>query len=339
MLSWSILKDIFFNEGLIFFAVIFFYNQISIIFIDKIRRPSKRLLRLNINQFITICAGIFYFSAVYHNWKKENVQIHLTEPDNTIIASVLLIYASSVVAFIIYIVYQLNPTGFIPRSEVFNIYKERELARTKHNVQLCEIRLKAIAALQTLSQSTSISTPINKLEERFGTPPHEYLTDRSSIHMTIYKFDADTLLVFHRDVKISVRGSAEYFNIYSFTNDSWQHLYDYLERPKNKKVSGTFYRIAHEANRKEIILQTLSNLHDHETTILKELNKQPTSLTVFPLSIIWYYVIMVMANGKIDYFIPVGRMAKTIIFFLSLFRLIVMGVFLSHIIKLTGIKT
>ncbi|PSL24076.1 mutator family transposase [Chitinophaga ginsengisoli] len=187
--------------------------------------------------------------------------------------------------------------------------------------------------------SGAIPRAIKKLDERFGRPPHEYLSDRSCIDMHVFLYDANTLMMFHRDIQISIRGEAEYFNIYSFTNGSWQHLYDNLERPKNKKVLDAFKNInSSETKSREITLQTLSYLHDHEAKILKELSDQPTSLTVFPLGIIWYYVIMVMANGKIDYFIPVGNMAKAVIFSLSLFRLIAMGILLNSFIKLAGAK-
>jgi hypothetical protein len=332
------IKDILFGDAFIMLLCILFYNQISLAFIDKIRSQKTRIRRININHAVAIFASFFYTLIIYKRWNGHEKDLNLYE--NYLIIIFIIVLLSGVFSFIIYAIF--NKDAFIINKDFAAIYIRKELDRTEQSKKTSTHRIQALAfetsndwkgeVQELMYDGQPFSAYPSTLKDLFNFK-YEKQDQYSIVSYRWLMMPSGSILAIIKDTIIKTRGTSEHHFAYIISKDCACLVFDDSENPKNT----AFYKFIKHLRNTSIKSETLKGLLDEllsfEKKLLEEYITHPHSNNLLPLGAIWYYVLMVVVGTKIDYIIPVSRLAKFCVFLLTLYRLIVLGTFLSIIMK------
>jgi hypothetical protein len=328
-----------------FFLLAMFWNQVSLGLIDQYRSPKLRLRRLNINHFIAILASLFYAYSIFGGWKEQ--QQVLTPFDQYLLLTVIILLSSGIFSFTIYLLFSNDPGSFLPKTDIVEVYKAREIKRSEFVLAEARMRIAILEKELSVLPDNWEPPPICGLDKLNLGYPEYMISDHNpmmseSKDYSVVILPSGNAVVFITKILHSSKGDAHYHYIFHHNRQMAAEdsamaktmLLDFDEKPIDRYVKKNFRNVHLRQDKVMTDLpECLRRLLKQEQKLADEISAQMTSNTVLPLGVVWYYVILLMVGNKIDYIVPVTRTAKALILILSLCRFLFLGSYLTIIIK------
>ena len=338
-ISKFLFSKILFGTPVIMMLFALLFNQIFLAKHKQYLNTRSRIRRINFNHTISILIGISYAIFIFYQYQHHP---ELTIYDKCIIIIIFLLLLSGIFAFLVHIILISDKNAFILKIELQKESQDKNQEildkanlRCKKNVELFNFELSKI--------NEDYYGKITFLDLKFLQENPQFKKFDSSKHtaMNVYRYDSilelpsKSILHFATVHVATSKGESIHYKVFISLDDQEHEIYTSADVPTNviwDDISKEVYLTSKTIDGKTL-KSVFSKAIDFEKKLLEENINLPTINRLIPVGVLWYYVLLIMMGNKIDYIIPLSRLAKFSVFILMLFRFITIGFFVGMVIN------